>query len=160
MLDINTLKEVARGIMSYGNNRVAVKAVDIEIKKEHVWNGTKYIPYEFILPKEDGLLYYPLVPFLELTRSNSSGSSLYERFYFSSYVPSFGAVSLGDLSLSTVILKQLFGGSAVATTVETSSTSPRFVDSILFKYEPVTGTSGYLTGIGIGHYPILKFIVY
>ena len=173
MLDIDTLKTVARSIMPYGANRVAVKPINVEIKKEYYYHPTggssAYVPYEFILPKEEGILYYPLVPFVHILRhSGGSTPTIFERFIFAPavknntvYNPEF---PIADMHFNATSGRESNGSDAFFKNgglfpFETIITAPRFVDSMIFKYHPDIAGAPPSVGVGVGNYPILKFVV-
>ena len=163
MLDINTLKEVARSIMPYGSNRVAVKPIDVEIKKSDImasFSGVK--PYKFVLEKSDGILYYPLVPFVSAVyyfRPTETNKVITERFKFAPVTLPEGILTV-DFFLSDLNFNSVAPYGAPSNGVcDIATMSPRFVDSIEFVYEPVVMAAPPIVGVGVGHYPILKFVV-
>ena len=172
MLDINTLKEVARSVMPYGSNRVAVKPIDVVIKKDDYIvssgpGGDLFKAYQFDLPKEDGILYYPLVPFYYSAHYYESSpgiaGTLFEDFYFAPSTKKNG-IYIPDLPIGDMEFNQKLGQvgflPALPYGYSILTTAPRFVDAITLKYRPVITGSGPSEGLGVGHYPILKFVVY
>jgi len=155
--DINSLKEVARSIMPYGANRVAVKAINHIIVPNDLRNPVTGVglAYSYELPKREGLLYYPLTPFFHAVSNNPNND--FETFI---YAPTTGLASNPvpaipfDLGVETLKYAVTYQGPERVYSI--LKASPRFVESITFKR---TFTSG--TGVlGLGSYPILQFTVY